>query len=121
MNTEPMKRDILGFMYSERMKWALLAVSQMLDTFEDLDERERPTAVKMLASFVKAVTGEMRLIASVMDDGDWLRLAGQIDLMEGYVRLGQTDPARQELSRTISKVTTLSGQSMTSLRKAGLL
>ena len=121
MNTEPMKRHILGFMYSERMKWALLTASLMLDSLEDMNERERPIGLNILAPFVRAVRSEMTLIANVMEDRMWQTLGEKMDLMEGHIRLGQMDAARQELSRTISKVTTQSGQAMTSLEKAGLL
>ena len=121
MNKEPMKRDILGFMYSERMKWALLTASLMLDSFEDLNEQERPIALNILSPFFKAVRSEMTLVANVMEDRIWQTLGGKMDLMEGHIRLGQMDAARQELSKTISKVTTVSGQAMMSLQGEGLL
>ena len=45
----------------------------------------------------------------------------QLNLMEGYARLGQLEAARQELSQTLSRVTTLGSSTMTSLKRAGLL
>ena len=95
--------------------------SKNKDSFEDLNEQERPIALNILATFVRAVRSEMTLVANVMEDRIWQTLGGKIELMEGYIRLGQMDAARQELSRTISKVTTQSGQAMNSLEKAGLI
>jgi hypothetical protein len=56
-----------------------------------------------------------------MGESDWDGLSGQLDLMEGYARLGQMEAARQELSQTLSRVTTLGAGAMTLLKNAGLL
>ena len=121
MNSVESKRHILGFMYGERLKAALIVTGQLLDVLADLNERERPGGLKMFASFVRGVGSEMRLAANVMEAEDWKGLSGQLNLMEGYARLGQMEAARHELSRTLSRVTTLSGVALTSLKKAGLL
>ncbi len=121
MNSTEVKRDILGFMYAERLKSALIVASSLLDVLDDLDEAERPGGLKMLGSFVKGISNEMKLAANVMGSPDWDGLTGQFNLMEGYARLGQMEAARQELSRTLSQITTLAGRAMTSLENEGLL
>jgi hypothetical protein len=121
MKGEGVRRNILGFMYAERLKSALIIAGQLLDVLPDLDEGERPGGLKMFGSFVRGVGNEMRLAANVMEDSDWDGLSGQLNLMEGYARLGQLEAARQELSQTLSRVTTLGSSTMTSLKRAGLL
>ncbi|MFP3870898.1 MAG: hypothetical protein ACLFVT_08495 [Syntrophobacteria bacterium] len=121
MDPEAVKKDILGFMYAERMKSALLVAGQLLDVLGSLDEAERSGAFKILGSFVKAVGTEMRLAAHVMGASDWHGLDAELNLMEGHARLRETEAARQQLSRTLSRVTTLSGRLMSSLKDAGLL
>lgn len=121
MKSEELKRHILGFMYAERLKSALIIAGQLLDVLSDLTEGERAGGLKMFGSFVRGVASEMRLAANVMTGGDWDGLSGYINLMEGYARLGQMETAREELSRTLSRVTTLSGRSMMALEKSGLL
>ena len=110
----------MSFMYAERLKSALIVAGELLDVLADLAEGERPGGLKMLGSFVRGVGGEMRLAANVMGSADWKGLGEQLNLMEGYARLGKMEAARQELSRTLSRVTTLSGRALTSLEKAGL-
>ena len=121
MNTEGSRKNILGFMYAERLKSALIIAGQMLEVLPDLNENERPGGLKMFGSFVRGVNNEMRLAANVMQDADWDGLSGQLNLMEGYARLGQLATAQQELSQTLSRVTTLGGRAMVSLKKADLL
>jgi hypothetical protein len=121
MKSQGARINILGFMYAERLKSALIIAAQMLDVLPDLNEDERPGGLKMFGSFVRGVNNEMRLAANVMEDSDWDGLSGQLNLMEGYARLGQLETARQELSQTLSRVTTLGGRAMISLKKADLL
>lgn len=121
MNSEGVKRNILGFMYAERLKSALIIAGQLLDVLPDLEEGERSGGLKMFASFVRGVANEMRIAANVMKDSDWKGLSGQLELMEGYARLGQVEAAREELSQCLSRITTLGGRAMASLEKAGFL
>jgi len=120
MKIEGARKNILGFMYAERLKSALIITGQLLDALGDL-KGERVGGLKMFSFFIKGVTGEMRLAANVMEDLDWDRLSGQLNLMEGYARLGQMEAARQELSQTLSRVTTLGGRAMAYLQEADLL
>jgi hypothetical protein len=121
MNSEGVRRNILGFMYAERLKSVLIIAGQMLDVLPDLNEGERSGGLKMFGSFVRGVGNEMRLAANVMGGSDWDGLSGQLNLMEGYARLGQLEAARQELSQTLSRVTTMGGRAMATLEKAGFL
>ncbi len=121
MKIEGARKNILGFMYAERLKSALIITGQLLDALGDLKEGERVGGLKMFSFFIKGVTGEMRLAANVMEDLVWDRLSGQLNLMEGYARLGQMEAARQELSQTLSRVTTLGGRAMAYLQEADLL
>jgi hypothetical protein len=121
MNSEGVRRNILGFMYAERLKSALIIAGQLLDVLTDLNEGERSGGLKMFGSFVRGVGNEMKLAANVMGRSDWDGLNDQLNLMEGYARLGQLEAARQELSQSLSRVTTLGASTMTSLKRAGLL
>jgi len=117
MKGEKLRENILGFMYAERLKSALIIAGQL----PDLNEGERSGGLKMFGSFVRGVGNEMRLAANVMGGSDWDGLSGYLNLMEGYARLGQLEAARQELSQTLSRVTALGASTMTSLKRAGLL
>ncbi len=121
MKSEGVRKNILGFMYAERLKSALIIAGQLLDVLPDLKEGERSGGLKMFGFFVRGVGNEMILAANVMGDSDWDGLSGQLNLMEGYARLGQSEAARQELSQTLSRVTTLGASAMTSLKNANLL
>jgi hypothetical protein len=100
MKIEGARKNILGFMYAERLKSALIITGQLLDALGDLKEGEA---------------------ANVMEDLDWDGLSGQLNLMEGYARLGHMEAARQELSHTLSRATTLGGRAMAYLQEADLL
>ena len=121
MKGEKLRGNILGFMYAERLKSSLIIAGQLLDVLPDLNEGERLGGLKIFGSFVRGVGNEMMLAANVMEDSDWEGLSGQLNLMEGYARLGQMEAARQELSQTLSRVTTLGASAMTFLKNANLL
>jgi hypothetical protein len=121
MKDKGARRNILGFMYAERLKSALIIAGDLLDVLPDLNQDERPGGLKMFGSFVGGVGNEIRIAANVMGGSDWDGLSGQLNLMEGYARLGQLEAARQELSQSLSRVTTLGASAMTSLNNAGLL
>jgi len=121
MKIEGARKNILGFMYAERLKSALIITGQLLDALGDLKEGEWVGGLKMFSFFIKGVASEMRLAANVMEDLDWNGLSGQLNLMEGYARLGQMEAARQELSHTLSRVTTLGGRAMSYLKETDLL
>ena len=121
MKSKELKRHILGFMYAERLKSAVIIAGQLLAVLSDLTEGERAGGLKMFGSFVRGVGSEMRLAANVMNGVEWDGLSEYLNLMEGYARLGQMEAAREELSRTLSRVTTLGGRSMKPLEKSGLL
>ena len=121
MQVEGTRKNILGFMYAERLKSALIVTGQLLNALGDFKEGERAGGLKMFGFFIKAATSEMQLAESVMEKSDWHDLSKQLNLVEGYTRLGQMEAARRELSHTLSRVTTLGAQTMASLQKAGLL
>ena len=121
MKGEELRKHILGFVYAERVKSALIIAAQLLDALSDLAEGERAGGLKMFASFVKGASNEMRIAANIMAASDWDGLSGQLSLTEGYARLGQMEAAREELSRSLSRVTTIGAHAMTSLKNAGLL
>ena len=66
MKGEKLRENILGFMYAERLKSALIIAGQLLDVLPDLNEGERSGGLKMFGSFVRGVGNEMRLAANVM-------------------------------------------------------
>ena len=93
MKGEELRKHILGFMYAERVKSALIIAGQLLDALSDLAEGERAGGLKMFASFVKGASNEMRIAANIMAASDWDGLSGQLSLTEGYARLGQMEAA----------------------------
>ena len=121
MEAEGTRKSILGFMYAERLKSALIVTGQLLNGLENFSEGERAGGLKMFSFFIKAATSEMLLAANVMENLDWGGLSEQFNVIEGYIRLGEMEAARQELSHTLSRVTTLGARAMTSLKKEGLL
>ena len=121
MKKEGTRKNILGFMYAERLKSALIVTGQLLNALEDFEDGERAGGLKMISFFIKAATSEMQLAAKVMENLDWASLSKQLNLIEGYSRLGQVEATRQELSHTLSRVTTLGARAMTSLKEEGLL
>ena len=121
MERKGAKKNILAFMYAERLKSTLIITGQLLDALGDLKEGEREGGLKIFSSFLKGVIGEIRVAVNVMEYMHWDSLSRQLNLMEGYARLGQMEEARKELSHTLSSVTTLSGRAMTYLQEADLL
>ena len=106
MKIEGARKNILGFMYAERLKSALIITGQLLDALGDLKEGEWVGGLKMFSFFIKGVASEMRLAANVMEDLDWNGLSGQLNLMEGYARLGDSNHPWQPPSAVRSSAAT---------------
>ena len=121
MEAEGTRKSILGFMYAERLKSALIVTGQLLNGLENFSEGERAGGLKMFSFFIKATTSEMLLAAKVMENLDWGGLSEQLNVVKGYIRLGEMETARQELSHTLSQVTTLGARAMIYLKEADLL
>jgi hypothetical protein len=121
MSGDQERREILAFAYGERLKSALLTLNQLLETVATVHGLERQGALVMLASFIRALTGDLRLAATIVGSPELQGLDNKLELVEGFVRLGEMTPAREELSRALSRVTTVSGRAMAALRSVGLL
>jgi hypothetical protein len=121
MSRDQERREILAFAYGERLKSALLTLNQLLDTIANVHGLERQGALVILVSSIRAVTGDVRLAAKILGSEELQGLDGKLELVEGFVRLGEMTPAREELSRALSRVTTVSGRAMAALRNVGLL
>jgi hypothetical protein len=121
MSGDQERREILAFAYGERLKSALLTLNQLVETIATVHGLERQGALVMLASFVRAVRGDVRLAARILGRDELQGLDGKLELVEGFVRLGEMTPAREEISRALSRVTTASGRAMAALKSAGLL
>ncbi|UCG12270.1 MAG: hypothetical protein JSU72_17505, partial [Deltaproteobacteria bacterium] len=93
----------------------------LLEVLFGLEERERPGGLKMYAAFVKKAVQETQILKNKTAERICHGLDEQVSLMEGYARLGQFEAARDALSYSLSRVTTISGRAMSSLTKVGLL
>ena len=118
---EQAKEHIVAFAYGERLKSALLILGHQLEALAGLEGSERQGALRLFSVFVRGVTSEMRLAANLLETPFLDGLDVQLNLVEGQVRLIQMDSARRELSRIISRVTTVSSAAMSALKEAGLL
>jgi hypothetical protein len=121
MSRDQERSEILAFAYGERLKSALLTLDQLLETLASIHDRERQGALVMLASFIRALTGDLMLAARIIGGSELHGLDRKLELVEGFVRLGEMTSAREEISRALSRVTTVSGRAMAALRGAGLL
>jgi hypothetical protein len=121
MSGDQERREILAFAYGERLKSALLTLNQLLETLATVHGLERQGALVMLASFIRALTGDLRLAAKIVGSPELQGLDGKLELVEGFVRLGEMTPAQEELSRALSRITTVSGRAMAALKSVGLL
>ena len=52
MKREGARKNILGFMYAERLKSALIITGHLLDALRDLKEEERVGGLKMFSFFI---------------------------------------------------------------------
>jgi hypothetical protein len=118
MNT---RKAIFSYMYAERIKSELIMASNLLATMDSLEGDERLGAEKMMASFLEALTGEIRIAQHVERSMNFIGAERKITEAIGKIRLYERSGINQCISEALSLVTTCSSGAMKVLMSQQLI
>lgn len=115
------RKAILIYMYAERIKSELIIASNLLSTMEGLEVNERRGAEKMMVSFLKALTGEIRIAQHVERSMNFIGAERKIMEAIGKIRLHERSEINLCISEALSLITTCSAGAMKVLMNQQLI
>ena len=118
MNT---RKAIFIYMYAERIKSELIITSNLLATMDGLEGDEHLGAEKMMASFLDALAGEIRIAQHVEGTMNFIGAERKIMEATGKIKLQKRSEINQCISEALSLVTTCSSGAMKVLMSQQLI
>lgn len=118
MNT---RKAILTYMYAERIKSELIIASGLLATLDGLEGNVRLGAEKMMASFLEALTGEIRIAQHVERSMNFIGAERKIMEAMGKIKRSERSEINLCISEALSLVTTCSSGAMKVLMSRQLI
>ncbi len=118
MNT---RKAIFIYMYAERIKSELIIASNLLTTMDGLEGNERLGAEKIVASFLEALAGEIRIAQHVERTMNFIGAERKIMEAIGKIGLHERSDINQCISEALSLVTTCSSGAMKVLMSRQLI
>ncbi len=112
---------IMAFSQSEKIKAGLIWVSQTLSLLEGLPGGEKAGGEKVINAVLNMVGNEIRLANAVGGDRGWGEIEPYLEKALVMVNSGVGAEANANLSKALSKVTSIAHGSMTFLKEKGLL
>ncbi|NIN01416.1 MAG: hypothetical protein GTO24_25990, partial [candidate division Zixibacteria bacterium] len=119
--TVDVKRLILEFQYSEKIKSQLIIGSSLLAQVEALKGEERTGAEKILKTYLQSLLTEIRIAQSTVRSVNYH--GAEKNVLESLGRLEMNDLAKSNLcmSKALSYITTACEAAMTTLQKGNFL
>jgi len=118
MNT---RKAILTYMYAERIKSELIIASGLLATLDGLEGNVRLGAEKMMASFLEALAGEIRIAQHVERSMNFIGAERKIMEAMGKIKRSERSEINLCISEALSLVTTCSSGAMKVLMSRRLI
>ena len=118
MNT---RKAVLTYMYAERIKSELIIASGLLATLDGLEGNVRLGAEKMMASFLEALAGEIRIAQHVERSMNFIGAERKIMEAMGKIKRSERSEINLCISEALSLVTTCSSGAMKVLMSRQLI
>jgi len=115
------KEAILAFMMGERMKTALIVGTQLAMVIEGLREHEKAGANKVFSAFLRSMYPDIGLAHNISPQEEWADIRKELDSGLVMVDSNASQGTVDNLSRAISRATTISNRAMSFLKDKGLL
>ncbi len=116
-----LRNRVLTFSQSEKIKSALIWISQCAETLAGLSPPLRQGAERMLADLVIMVLGEVQLIRRMTGAPDWIEVEKHLDLALVMIRSGVATEASYHAANALTHVTVIGRRAMSDLRDQGIL
>jgi hypothetical protein len=116
-----LRSQVLTFSQSEKIKSALIWISQCAETLPGLSPPLRQGAERMIADLVSMVLGEVHLIRRMTGDADWIEVEKHLDLALVMINSGVATEASYHAANGLTHVTAIGRRAMSALRDSGIL
>ncbi|HDI78076.1 MAG TPA: hypothetical protein ENF54_00380 [Desulfobacteraceae bacterium] len=114
------KKNIMIFAYSDRIKSELLILSQLLDLYSQMEGEEKRGAEKVIRAYLRAVGAEIRIAQHVERSLNLVGAEKKLMEAERLLNLSEDEPYRC-ISHALSLITTACQKAMEFLQKERLL
>jgi hypothetical protein len=115
------KQAIMAFSQSEKIKSGLIWVSHSLEMLSGLPEPEKQGGEKMIKAIINMIVHEIRLAGTLVEDAPWKEIESGIEQAIVMINSGVGSDAVPQLTRALSRVTTIGHRAMAFLKEKGLL
>ena len=112
---------VISFHHSERIKSELIIGSSLLSKLTSFRGEELSGAVKMVALFLEAVSGEARIAYNTLRSESFLEADRKIGESVASVKIHDYDGANACISQALSMITTRSHEAMKVLMESRLI
>jgi len=115
------KKAIICFQYTERIKSELIIAANLLEEMGELKNDELVGAEKLMLSFLRALQGEIRIAYSVLQMQNFKEAGDKVAEIAENVSSHEYQEATKRISEAISRITTGGQQATQLLKEKGLL
>jgi hypothetical protein len=115
------KKAIIRFQYTERIKSELIIAANLLEEISELKNDELAGAEKLMSSFLHALQSEIRIAHSVLQMQNFKVAGDKVAKVTESVFSHEYAEATKRISEAISRVTTGGQQPIQLLEEKGLL
>ncbi len=116
-----LRSQVLTFSQSEKIKSALIWISQCAEGLSALSPPLRQGAERMMADLVSMVLGEVHLIRRMTGEPDWIEVEKHLDLALVMIRSGVATEASYHAANALTHVTAIGRRTMSALRDRGII
>lgn len=120
-NSLDVRKAIICFQYTERIKSELIIVANLLGKIGELEGDELTGAEKVMLSLLRALKGEVGIAHSVLGMQNFEDASGKVAEVVDRVRSREYSEASRCISEAISLITTGGQKATDVLREKGLL
>ena len=115
------KKAIMAFSQSEKLKSGLIWVSQVLEFQKDLSEPQKQGAERVIKAIIDMIVSEVRFAKGVTGDELWDNVEKHIDRAIVMINSGVAPEAVVHLTQALSQVTSIGHRSMSALKEQELI
>lgn len=115
------KKAIIAFSQSEKIKAGLIWVSQTLELFMGLSRADRQGAESVIRTFIQMISHEIRIARNLAKDQSWDDVEKHLDMALVMADSQMLQESGFHLTRALSQVTGIAQRALTVLKEEGLL
>lgn len=115
------KKAIIAFSQSEKIKSGLIWVSQTLELFTGLSRTDRQGAENVIRAFIQMISHEIRIAKNLAKDDAWDEVEKHMDMALVMADSQMLQESGFHLTRALSQTTGIAQRSLTLLKEEGLL